>query len=428
MASALYCWRGETLYLNEDIQQNPSDSDFRLQRYRIENVITKNESWEGARIGCYGDALLSLTSTAESASITSLHVQRHSQPGVTTFMTASGKALQITVLEHILPEQRLFPFYSEVNSNDCFQAFCSKGIGLNIPEDEKPYHLQGKITHHAIRIAREFGIEPVKQSINWFDDTDATEDQIRMQMNGDNGYKKLVLEGAIAPPIIWCGTIPDPQVGCPSRFFLEEINNIAPAGTMAWCADEPSWNGIGNGMPVNKAVDRAIYVHTHAPFLIPMITTGTGVLAAIQAEAKAKGVNFPIIYCIVQNHDTPDLLAETTKGSYFSCMAQGCGGTPLRRTTFPVAVIEGDPINDFQSAITLAQRNHASFVLYYKITKNLITCWQPGGLYNCQDGGNGDGTAMYVNQETGLVMPSIRMMHWHIAQQRLEKLLLTART
>jgi len=110
-----------------------------------------------------------------------------------------------------------------------------------------------------------------------------------MQMNGDDGYKKLVLEGAIAPPIIWCGTISDLKVGCPSRFFLEEINNIAPAGTMAWCADEPSWNGIGNGMPVNIAVDRVIYVHTHAPSLIPMITTGTGVLGRLWKTKPVHG-------------------------------------------------------------------------------------------------------------------------------------------
>lgn len=271
------------------------------------------------------------------------------------------------------------------------------------------------------------GIEPVKQSIIWFDNPDAKEEEIQAQINGDFGYRKLVLEEAIAPPIIWCGTITNPPYGRPSRFFLEEINNIAPAGTIAWCADEPSWNGIGNGMSVEKAVCRAKYVHAHAPSLNPMITTGTGVLPAIQEEAKAQGVDFPIIYCIVQNHDTPDLLAGTTKGSYFSCMAQGCGLSPSPRTDSPVAVIEGDPIKDFEGAITLAQRNHASFALYYKITRNLSTCWLPGGLYNFEDGGNGDGTAMYVNKETGLVIPSIRMMRWHIAQQRVEKLLLTAR-
>jgi hypothetical protein len=218
----------------------------------------------------------------------------------------------------VLPKQRLFPFYSEVNSNDCFQAFCSKGVGARITE--KPYHLQGEITLHAIRVAREFGIEPIKQSIIWFDNPDAEKDKIQEQINGDPGYKKLVLDGAIAPPIIWCGTITNPPYGRPSKFFLEEINNIVPAGTTAWCADEPSWNGIWNGMSVEKAVCRAIYVHAHAPSLIPMITTGTGVLSAIQEEALAQGLDFPIIYCIVQNHDTPDLLADTTKGSYFSCM------------------------------------------------------------------------------------------------------------
>jgi hypothetical protein len=244
----------------------------------------------------------------------------------------------------------------------------------------------------------------------------AEKDKIQEQINGDSGYKKLVLDGAIAPPIIWCGTITNPPYGRPSKFFLEEINNIVPAGTTAWCADEPSWNGIWNGMSVEKAVCRAIYVHAHAPSLIPMITTGTGVLSAIRSS---------IALFRITTRRTSWLTRQ--RGPISAAWAQGCGETPSARTDSPVAVIEGDRTEDFERAITKAKCNHASFALYYKITSNLRTCRLPGGLYNLDDGGNGDGTAMYVNKETGLVMPSIRMMCWHIAQQKVEKLLMTAR-
>jgi hypothetical protein len=56
----------------------------------------------------------------------------------------------------------------------------------------------------------------------------------------------------------------------------------------------------------------------------------------------------------------------------------------------------------------------------------LLTCWDKGGLFDEQDGGNGDGTAMYVDTRTGLVIPSVRMMHWHIAQQQVEKEMILA--
>ena len=128
-----------------------------------------------------------------------------------------------------------------------------------------------------------------------------------------------------------------------------------------------------------------------------------------------------IVYTVIQNWDDPSFLPDQ-KGSYFSCMAQGnCGDptTPGPRTPYPVAVIEGDPLFDFQRSIWLAYNNKARFVLYYKLTKKLATCWEPGALYS--EGGNGDGTALYVDRRTGEVIPSLRLVHWHIAQQAVEK-------
>jgi hypothetical protein len=148
-----------------------------------------------------------------------------------------------------------------------------------------------------------------------------------------------------------------------------------------------------------------------------MVTTGP--------QKEFEGLD--VIYVEVQNSD-PGHSYEHGKGSYFSCMAQGnCQNTdlPKPRTRFPVAVVEGDPVLDFQRAIHLAYSNGADFALYYCLTKNICRCWEPGGIYS--EGGNGDGTAMYYDPETGDPWPSVRMMHWHIAQQAVEKSIMDIR-
>jgi hypothetical protein len=411
-------WRRETLYIEADIRVNPWPAEFRLRRYRIRSITTLKPSWCGARVGAYGDALEPVTSTAHPADITSIHVRATARPGKRQFVTARNEDWDLEVLEKQLPKQRIFPFYSEVNSNNCLQAYGTRGMDATRPKpsDSK----QGRVTHHAIQLARSFGIEPVKQAQVWFDDPGADQASVDERMNGCYGYRNLVVNGAIAPPIIWCASIPQPDCSYePNHVFLQQINKLAPPGSMAWCADEPCADGIGNGMSVEAALSRVRLVQHYAPKLIPMITTGRYGLTRLQAMAA----DLPIRYCIVQNEDTPSLLSKQ-KGSYFSCMAQGCGESNGHkdRTPFPVAVVEGDPIDDFQAAIKLAHSNNALFALYYAITLRLATCWTNGGLYN--EGGNGDGTAMYIHSPTGLAMPSIRLMRWHQAQQMIEKLMI----
>jgi hypothetical protein len=97
-----------------------------------------------------------------------------------------------------------------------------------------------------------------------------------------------------------------------------------------------------------------------------------------------------------------------------------------KRTKFPVAVVEGDPIEDFQRSIRLAYENQADFVFYYMLNKRTHKCWDNNwywdngiGIYS--EGGNGEGTAMYYDPNNGDPWPSVRMMHWDIAKQQVEK-------
>lgn len=436
MTTELTAWRGETVYVEADIRDNPSREQFALRRYRIGLVETDVRSFVWARIGQYGDALVPVESPEETASITAIEVKPDAITGEHIFSGApseaavlSGRSFILRVMEADLPACRKFPFYAEVNSNDCLRAYVhfKKLNERDHPEDFR-IGRQVEVTQHALALARQFGIEPVKQSIDWFDEPAITPVDVSQRMI-DTSYHQLMFENNIAPPIIYCGSWdwngewrnshPDTPYH-PNASFLAEVEKQAPDGTMAWCADEPGTTG----MSIEDAIERVKYVQKYAPRLVPMITTGSRSIEGLRRLAA----DLPIRYCIVQNEDRPDQLPGV-KGSYFSCMAQGCGGSRVNRpyrTFFPVAVIEGDPIMDFQGAIRTAKNMQAVFVLYYKLNKNLLTCWDKGGLFDEQDGGNGDGTAMYVDTRTGLVIPSVRMMHWHIAQQQVEKEMILA--
>ena len=423
--TSLEVWRRETAYIFKDIPVNPWSEHIALRRYSTQAVITQRPSWQGVRIGEFLDALVPLyPDDSASAQVTAIDIAAEAPAGTYSFTTASGEPVELTVVDQALPAQRLFPFYSEVGSEDCRKAYLEiKGLAAYCADeanhnDQRCWQPQGPQTLKAIALARQFGIEPVKQSLFLFDNPQADIQDILDRMNGPYGYKNIVLTGTIAPPIIWCGSINQPD-RCydPHPFFLKQINDLAPPGSIAWCADEPCVEERGNGMDASKALDRVQYVQKYAPRLIPMITTDKINMLKLQRLA----VNLPILYTIIQNDDDPGLISDQ-KGSYFSCMAQGnCSGTdPIHpRTDFPVAVIEGDPTCDFEGAIRRAYANRARFALYYKITKRLSTCWQPGGLYN--EGGNGDGTALYVDKATGDPIPSIRLLHWHRAQQAVEK-------
>jgi hypothetical protein len=428
-------WRGETHYAQSDIAENPSPDEFAIRRFQLCRVKTIKSSWTDVGTGYYDDVLMPVDAPGIAASISAITVLPGAKPGLRAFQAATQEPLFLEIADKSLPQERIFPFYSEVNSNDCLQAFRIRG-GLEPNRKGDDYQLQFIITHHAVSLARQFGIEPVKQSIHWFEDPMTSADVVITLMK-DYKYDDLVFQGRIAKPIIFCGSWdfdgswrrqhPDVPYH-PNKTFLAEVNRRAPQGTMAWCADEPRLPGDDSGMPVPAAIERVKYVLQHAPRLIPMITTGENSLKELRALADKE--KLPICYCIVQNHDSP-LLFPNAKGSYFSCMAQGCddydpsdasGKPQKKRTSFPVAVVEGCPIADFQGAIKLAYKNKALFALYYKITKRLKHCWLDGGIYN--EGGNGDGTAMYIHPCTGLAIPSVRMMHWHIAQQEIEKKML----
>jgi len=425
-------WKGERVYLFGDFKALDDDSPVKLskRRYKKREIITWIPSWKDARVGSYFDALEPLEddNIYAVADITVFEVP-FNMPSRDIQIVSQNPSNQQTlrILDKILyseSKQVTFPMYSEVNSNNCFKAKTFT-LGKYPYCDSQCEELRGPQTEKAIKLARQFGIEPFKQSIYRYPN---------LYTNGDYSYYHFVFKDNIAPPLIWCGQLKDDDLikeGFQPDKWLKLINDIAPEGTMAFCADEPGTRG----MSVQKAIEIIELVKSNANKLTPMVTCSPKEF--VKCVGKDKVNELGIVFAPVQNVDNKDLIPikprsqkdglNFRKGSYFSCMAQGnCVNVAdvglsllYERTDFPVAVVEGNPEKDFKRSIRLAYENKADFVLYYDITKRIDKCWIPGGMYD--EGGNGDGTAMYYDPKTGDPWPSIRMMYWDIARQEVEK-------
>jgi hypothetical protein len=309
--------------------------------------------------------------------------------------------------------------------------------GLEIRDDYNYKEHQGPQTLKTINLARQFGIEPTKQSISFFNLTDY----------GEYSYHKLVIENAIAPPLIWCGSLLEDESIKPNQRvkWLNEINEIVPDDCLAYCTDEPGTRGKS----IQYAMEIIKLVRENAPKLRPMITCDPRLFyrdydGIFDAETIRE---LEIVFTPLQNIDNLpiDLYPKKEnsrfrKGSYFSCVAQGNCSNKFnpsdvnKRTNCPVAVVEGSPVDDFQRSIQVAYANQADFVLYYMLNKRTHKCWDKTwskdgeiGIYS--EGGNGDGTAMYYDptqgpDKDGDPWPSLRMMNWDIARQGIEKKIL----
>lgn len=414
--STIEVWKGERVYLKGDFTS--SDERLTVRKYKKMGITTVIPSFQEAEVKKYFDALKPVK---DEADITVFEIPRDMLLGDISILDATKSVHYILrILDKTFPTISVFPMYSEVNSRNCILSKVA-AIGGNISDFEQAGP-QGLETLKSIRLARQFGIEPTKQAIDWFTNLYKFE---------EHSYYNLVIKDAIAPPLIWCGGLldEDRDTNFEPDKWLKSINEVVPKDSLAYCADEPGTTGFS----VEQAIEIVKLVKSHASNLRPMVTAVPDEFYKKFGAEKIKELE--IVFAPVQNLDDLsvypiDLYPEKEgsrfrKGSYFSCMAQGNCSNKVnseyvcKRTEFPVAVVEGDPIEDFQRSIRLAYENQADFVLYYMLNKRTYQCWQDGGIYS--EGGNGEGTAMYYDPNNGDPWPSVRMMHWDIAKQQVEK-------
>jgi hypothetical protein len=442
LISTIEVWKGERVYLEGDFTS--SDERLTVRKYKKMGITTVIPSFQEAEVKKYFDALKLVSDGTEIADITVFEIPRNiTITEISLLSKNSNVSTILRILDKTLPEISVFPMYSEINSE--FSMYPKVLVmGGKIEDKDNPDKakkdqwwklyggLQGPQTVKTIKLARQFGIEPTKQTITAF--TDGSD-------YGEYNYYNLVIKDAIAPPLIWCvGLLDEERNANDAKFepdkWLKSINEIVPKDSLAYCADEPGTTGIS----VEQAIEIIKLVKEYAPNLRPMVTAVPDEFYKKFGAEKIKELE--IVFAPVQNLDDLsvypiDLYPEKEglrfrKGSYFSCMAQGNCSNKVnseyvcKRTEFPVAVVEGDPIEDFQRSIRLAYENQADFVLYYMLNKRTHKCWDKSwnwdngiGIYS--EGGNGEGTAMYYDPENGDPWPSVRMMHWDIAKQQVEK-------
>jgi hypothetical protein len=436
-------WKGERVYLKGNFTSSDARLEETVRKYKKSPITTVIPSFKEAKIGPYDDILEPVLKEAEIVDITVFEIPRDiTKTEIPLFSKNSNATIVLKVLDKILPETSVFPMYSEIGSEVSLYPKVL-AMGGKIEEKDDPDQtkfnqwwklygpLQGPQTIKTIELARQFGIEPIKHSLSHYPgDLDFREKY---------SYRNLVLKNTIAPPWIWCGGIfdPDQMKDKKAEEWLAMINDAVPENTIAFCADEP-----GEGGPSVYEASKIIeYVKKYAPKLRPMVTAVPDKFYCCLGEKAVKELG--IIFAPVQNWDNrPIERYPNGKGSYFSCMAQGncksktnincvASRKDEKGNEYPVAVVEGDPIKDFQESIKLAYKNGAEFVFYYMLNKRTYRCWDISwgtegiGIYS--EGGNGDGTAMYYDKKTGDPWPSVRMMNWDIARQAVEKEILTNR-
>ena len=436
-------WKGERVYLEGNFTSSDTRLEETVRRYKKSPITTVMPSFKEAKIGDYDDILEPVLKEAEIVDITVFEIPRDLMKiEISLVSRNSNTSITLKVLDKILPERSVFPMYSEIASERCLYptvlAMGGKIEGKDDPDQAKKNKwwdlygpLQGPQTVKTIELARQFGIEPIKQSISGYPGD--------LDFHEEYSYRNLILKNTIAPPWIWCGGIFNPKQMKDKKAeeWLAMINDAVPENTIAFCADEPGESGPS----IYEASKIIECVKKYAPKLRPMVTAVPDKFYCCLGEKAVKELG--IIFAPVQNWDNrPIDRYPNGKGSYFSCMAQrNCKNkTNIKCVSsrkdeegneYPVAVVEGDPIKDFQESIKLAYKNGAEFVLYYMLNKRTYRCWDTSwdtdgiGIYS--EGGNGDGTAMYYDKKTGDPWPSVRMMNWDIARQSVEKEILTNR-
>lgn len=321
-----------------------------------------HESYRGLPAGEYLDAVAPCT-TGERGLWLDVTAARDAKPGL---YEVAGK--DVLVLDAELPEKPTMPFYAAVNWDDVKR-------------------LWGRDPHASvfnrqmldwIRFARAHRIEPFVQ----FPTLHAPED-LRIYNEFGIDYREMVINGAIAPPILVRPNVPvtDSTLQAIERRIKD---GTFPKGSLGYLWDE------GQPGSLAQVRARAEAARIHAPSLRRFVTW-----EPLPEIRSLYDVFVPVLDWRGAHVPVSDY-AGVSYGHYSSCMAQGrChdSGSPANPSGTPLMVVGSPEIHQRMFPIVV----HAlggEFALYYTLTKHVDTAWNPGGQWN--EGGEGDGTALYA--------------------------------
>lgn len=322
-----------------------------------------NESYRGLPPGQHLDAVAPC-STGERGRWIDVTAARDSAPGIKILGD-----YRVLVLDAELPVRPTMPFYAAVNWDDVKRLWGSQGDYATVFNRQML---------EWVAFARAHRIEPFVQSPFLH----APENLAQFNEFGIN-YRELVIDGAIAPPIL---VRPIEPVSNSTLQAIERRiqDGTFPQGSLGYLWDE------GQPGSLAQVQARAQAARLHAPSLRRLVTWEP--LPEIRALYN---VFVPVLDWRGSHVPVSDY-AGLSIGYYSSCMAQGrCHNSE------PVANPSGTPLMAIGSP-EIHQRMfpvvvHAlggELALYYTLTKHVDTAWQTDGQLN--EGAHGDGTGFYA--------------------------------
>jgi hypothetical protein len=280
--------------------------------------------------------------------------------------------VSIEVINWAIPTKASFPFYVEVESR---QVYFAHGLGES---NITTAHSTMVKRYHALMRAHR--IEPMKHAMSGIYPA-VSGGVLNLDHLSQVGasHRQLMLEGNIAPPILWgpANSIP------PSETLLKAVEAALKAGqlppeTMVYAWDE-GWRTLDN-----ETRTRVELIKTHAPSLKVLVTRFD--------EAMFR----QFVDVFVPNADAfrqPGWPSETVKpyGLYLSCMSQGkcVNGTAVNRTGTPLYLVGA--ATELRAVPHIFDVLEAGMGLYFNSTQKLTTAWTD----QLNEGGFGDGTLLY---------------------------------
>lgn len=325
-----------------------------------------HESYRGLQAGEYLDALPPCETGAKGVWL-DITAQRTAKPGR---YEVAGKT--VLVLDAELPEKPTMPFYAAVNWDDVKRLWGAQGDYATVFNRQML---------DWVKFTRAHRIEPFVQSPF----IHAPENLTKYNEFGID-YRELVIDGAIAPPIL---VRPIEPVSISTLQAIERRiqDGTFPRGSLGYLWDE------GQPGSLAQVQARAQAARTHAPSLRRFVTW-----EPLPEIRSLYDIFVPVLDWRGAHVPVSDY-AGVSYGHYSSCMAQGrChdSGSPANPSGTPLMVVGSPEIHQRMFPVVVRALG-GELALYYTLTKRLSTAWQPGGQWN--EGGEGDGTALYYTPD-----------------------------
>lgn len=350
-----------------------------LKVFEMKTVTTSQPSYKNAPVGPHYDGLLPASDVCPRKLYwVDLEIPRDQLPGAYQF-TVSGLTVKYTVWKMTIPEKPSLPIYMELTSR---QVRIAEG---------KPDHVshEGAAAKLYSKLYRDHRIEPIKQDITVNPAIANGKIDLNRWKEFGASFKELVLDGAIAPPMIlrW---VPEQR---PAASLLQAVQASLNAGELP----QGSWAYLWDEQELMAGVKaegkaRAEIIRQYAPGLKIMVTWREDPALITLIDHFA-----PVL-------DWYESQATQPRWGYTSCMAQGScttgGATP---SGTPMMVLDAPAVH-FRAFPSVLYVSGAVRGLYYTGTKMVTTAWT--NQFN--EGGNGDGTLVYPGAAASIRLKEIR--------------------